>query len=535
MALVSKDYTFVAPQKGGSSAVARGSSIGLPADVISQSAARLRTLALLYAFVFVLAGYLPAFLLPGQVAHLASSFLLWGPGVIAIAVALLVAVVIRSVRVTSATVMNIGLVFEVVSSYGIAASEFLDPMGLNLGAGFFGLSWVAVWTLLFTVVIPMPPRRALLAALASVSSVPVVIAFVLVVYPNSVNPSATQFLIGLVFPYLLVVLMAYVGARVVYGLGTEVSRARQLGSYHLIDRLGEGGMGEVWRAKHQMLARPAAIKLIRPSLVGDAQGGVSDAALRRFEREAQAIASLRSPHTIELFDFGTADDGTFYYVMELLEGLDADALVRRTGPVAPERTIYILQQICHSLSEAESRGLVHRDIKPANIFLCRYGEDYDFVKVLDFGIVKAAQKSASADTGVALTLEHVVQGTPAFIAPEQALGGSAIDGRADIYSTGCVAYWLLTGEFVFTADTPIGIVMHHVNTVPTPPSSRTELPIPTALNQLILSCLAKDPKERPQTAKELSRRLAAIETAHAWTEDDARRWWESHQPASISI
>jgi serine/threonine-protein kinase len=231
-----------------------------------------------------------------------------------------------------------------------------------------------------------------------------------------------------------------------------------------------------------------------------------------------------------LFDFGVAEDGTFYYVMELLEGLDADALVRRTGPVPPERAIHMLRQVCHSLSEAESRGLVHRDIKPANIFLCRYGEDYDFVKVLDFGIVKAAEDHA--ETRPALTLDNAVHGTPAFIAPEQALGGSVIDGRADIYATGCVAYWLLTGELVFTADTPLGLVMHHVHTAPAPPSSRTELRIPPALDHLVLSCLAKDPAQRPQTAKELSRRLAEIDGATAWTGDEARLWWASHQPDS---
>ena len=256
---------------------------------------------------------------------------------------------------------------------------------------------------------------------------------------------------------------------------------------------------------------------------------VSEDAQRRFEREAQAIASLRSPHTIELFDFGVADDGTFYYVMELLDGLNADELVRRTGPVPAERAIHMLRQICHSLSEAESCGLVHRDIKPANIFLCRYGEDYDFVKVLDFGIVKAAEDSS--ETGVALTLENVVHGTPAFIAPEQALGGSALDGRADIYATGCVAYWLLTGELVFTADTPFALLMHHAHTAPIPPSARTELSIPAALDQLVLSCLAKDPADRPQTARELSRRLATVDGANAWTEDRARDWWAGHQPA----
>jgi eukaryotic-like serine/threonine-protein kinase len=290
-------------------------------------------------------------------------------------------------------------------------------------------------------------------------------------------------------------------------------------------------MGEVWRARHRMLARPAAIKLIRPSFAGNARAGVSEEAVRRFEREAQAIARLRSPHTVELFDFGMAADGAFYYVMELLDGLDADSLLRRFGPTPPERAIYLLRQVCHSLSEAQSCGLVHRDIKPANVFLCRYGEEYDFVKVLDFGIVKAASDAAEAGPGH--TGENAVQGTPAFIAPEQAMG-TDLDGRADIYATGCVAYWLLTGQFVFTADTPMGFLVQHAQTPPAPPSSRTDLPIPAALDELVLSCLAKDPAQRPQSARELSLRLAEVDGVTAWTQAQARDWWATHQPVSTS-
>jgi serine/threonine-protein kinase len=338
-----------------------------------------------------------------------------------------------------------------------------------------------------------------------------------------------EFFFGLVFPYLLVVCMAYVGARVVYHLGTEVKRARDLGSYRLEEKLGEGGMGEVWRARHRMLARPAAIKLIRPSVDWNGRAGASDEAIRRFEREAQVIAQLRSPHTVELFDFGMADDGAFYYVMELLDGLDADALLRRFGPTPPERAIYVLRQICHSLSEAQSHGLVHRDIKPANVFLCRYGEEYDFVKVLDFGIVRAIGDAANTSAGP--TRENAVQGTPAFMSPEQALGAD-VDGRADIYATGCLAYWLLTGQFVFTSQTPMGMLVQHAQKPPVPPSVRTDLPIPKALEDLVLSCLAKDPANRPQSAKELSLRLADVEGANAWTQDRAREWWATNQSAA---
>jgi len=249
----------------------------------------------------------------------------------------------------------------------------------------------------------------------------------------------------------------------------------------------------------------------------------------RFEQEAQAIARLRSPHTVELFDFGVAENGAFYYVMELLDGLDAEALVRRFGPIPPGRAIHLVRQVCHSLTEAQACGLVHRDIKPANVFLCRYGQDFDFVKVLDFGLVKALDGGGEGRAG--LTAENMVQGTPAFIAPEQALG-DPVDGRADIYATGCVAYWLLTGEYVFTADTPLGIVLNHINTPPIAPSARAAQTIPPALDSLILSCLAKDPSARPQTARELSGRLAEIGDADPWTEESARVWWERYRVQS---
>jgi plasmid stabilization system protein ParE len=502
---------------------------GLPIDLLIQSVSRLRVLALLYAFVFFMTQF-TTLLLPQQRARMLGSFVLWGPGAISIVVALFVAVLIRSARMPLSVKVHIGLAFEVAASYGIAAAEFLDPSSLAVKGSWTGLSWVAVWTALFTVVVPTKPRRALAAALASVSAVPVMIGSAMAAGYASFTLTPLEFFLGLVFPYLFVVVMAYVGARVVYTLGSEVSRARELGSYRLVERLGQGGMGEVWRAKHLLLARPAAIKLIRSSLTADGRTGAFEDARRRFEREAQVIASLRSPHTVNLFDFGVSADGAFYYVMELLDGLDAETLVRRTGPVPAERAIHLLRQVCHSLSEAESCGLVHRDIKPANIFLCRYGEDHDFVKVLDFGIVKAT--TATAEIGRALTRDMSIHGTPAFMAPEQALGSADVDGRADIYATGCVAYWLLTGQLVFTADTSMALLLHHAHTPPTPPSARTELPIPSALDDVVLSCLAKDPAARPQTARELSRRLANVDVANAWTEDRARDWWASHEPAA---
>jgi eukaryotic-like serine/threonine-protein kinase len=518
--------TLLPPEARASTAP--GISGSLPADLLSQAAARLRVLALLYASVFFMAGVLPALVFDREL--FLGSLVQWVPSAVGIVVALLVALVIRSPRVSLPTAMGLGLAFEIVSSYAIAAAEFADPMALETHRGFLGLSWVAVWVVLFTVVVPTSPRRAVLAALASVSAVPVVIGLVLASGKVSVRLDPAMFFVGVVFPYLLVVGMAYVGARVVYNLGTELKRARELGSYRLEAKLGQGGMGEVWRARHRMLARPAAIKLIRPSSVGGGAGAVSADAVRRFEREAQVIARLRSPHTVDLFDFGIAEDGSFYYAMELLEGLDADALVRRFGPVPAERAIHLVRQVCHSLSEAQSCGLVHRDIKPANIFLCRYGEEYDFVKVLDFGIV--GQVRGAEEGGTLHTRENALHGTPAFMAPEQAMG-TEVDARADIYAVGCVAYWLLTGQFVFAAETPVGLLLQHAQAPAAPPSTRTQLPIPSALDDLVLSCLAKEPADRPQSARELSLQLAGVEGGGAWTGDRARAWWVAHM-SSVS-
>jgi serine/threonine-protein kinase len=498
----------------------------LAPELLTQSVRRLRVLALLYAFTFFMAGFFPRLMIAEERVKLFQEPTDWMPGVISMAIALLVAAFTLLPNVPLVRVLNVGLAFEIVSSYGIALAEYIDPTRLNAN-GWMGLSWVAVWTTMFTVLIPTRPQKAALATLASVSAVPVVVGFMVVSGQTTFRPGPFMFFLGIGLPYLLVTILAYVGARVVYTLGKAVTEARELGSYQLVERLGKGGMGEVWRARHRLLARPAAIKLIRTSDEGQRP---SDDAMSRFEREAHVTASLSSPHTVQLFDFGVADDGTFYYVMELLNGLDLETLIRRHGALPAERVIYLLRQVCQSLAEAESYSLVHRDIKPANLFVCRYGGEYDFVKVLDFGIAKV--KQGTLDTGVVeVTRDNVVRGTPTYIAPEQALG-TEVDSRADIYSLGCVAYFLLTGEPVFAADTPLAMAVHHVQTMPVPPSSRSEEPIPPALDRLIMDCLAKDPGARPQSAKVLSRRLSEIVSPDPWTEERARAWWEMHVPQS---
>ena len=333
---------------------------------------------------------------------------------------------------------------------------------------------------------------------------------------------------GVSFSPAMAVVMAVYGSRVVYGLGLEVADARRMGSYQLERLLGRGGMGEVWLARHRLLARPAAVKLVRPELSASSGNPEPNVTLRRFEREAQTTASLRSAHTIALYDFGVSENGTFYYVMELLDGLDLQSLVERFGPVPAERTVHFLIQICESLAEAHDRSLVHRDIKPANIYICRYGRDVDFVKVLDFGLVKSVD--ATRTDQVRLTMDNVTSGTPAYMAPEQILGHREQDARSDIYAVGCTAYWLLTGQLVFVGDSVMETLMHHAHTVPLPPSQRTEVFVPAALDLLVLACLEKDPDRRPQTADDLSARLLACQTT-PWSREEAHRWWFDHQPA----
>jgi serine/threonine-protein kinase len=335
-------------------------------------------------------------------------------------------------------------------------------------------------------------------------------------------------------PLFICVGLATYGSRIVFRLTRDLSKAQELGSYRLVERIGAGGMGEVWRAEHRMLVRPAAIKLIRPDALGARDREDTETALRRFEREAQATAALQSPNTVEIYDFGMTDEGTFYYVMELLNGMDLKSLVATHGPVPPGRAVFLLRQICHSLWDAHAGGLVHRDIKPANIFACRKGPDYDFVKVLDFGLVK--EVGGAVDPRVQLTMEGVTSGTPGFMAPEEiAFAEPKIDARADIYSVGCVAYWLLTGQLVFEAETPTAMLLRHVRDNPVPPSKRSEFEIPPELDRIVLDCLEKAPEKRPQTAKELSDRLVQCASrAGDWTPAQAQAWWALHAPAVAS-
>jgi serine/threonine-protein kinase len=276
-----------------------------------------------------------------------------------------------------------------------------------------------------------------------------------------------------------------------------------------------------------MLARPAAVKLIREGVEGGGQ--TSDAARQRFAREAQTTANLGSPHTVQLYDYGVADDGTFYYVMEHLNGIDLETLVKDFGPISPARTIHLLKQMCHSLDEAHKNGLIHRDIKPANVIICRLGLEVDFVKVVDFGLVATKENTDSQ-----ITQAGAVPGTPAYMAPEMAQAVQ-VDNRSDLYAVGCVAYWLLTGTQVFTAPTAMAVILKHVSDEPEPLSKRAKRIIPADLEAVVMACLAKKPAERPQSARDLSERLATCELSETWTDDEAQQWWREHMGKEMTL
>jgi eukaryotic-like serine/threonine-protein kinase len=484
--------------------------------------------ALIYSSAFFLADLFPS-LVTGEIVPRFERLVNWLPTILSIVGGLAMAWLASSKRLDWESKVNLGLVFQVLASYGIACSMYLDLEPLR-GASeivfhVLSPSWVAVWMLFYATVVPTPPGRALVALLGSATAAPLLLGLGMRTLGISMHP--VMFFFMHVFPYLICVAMAYVGNRVVFNLGADVSRARALGSYKLVERLGQGGMGEVWRASHQLLAREAAIKFIRPEAIAGTNVEEAGLLLKRFELEASATASLSSAHTIDLYDFGVTEDGTFYYVMELLDGMDCERFVARFGPQPPERVVFLLRQTCESLDEAHAKGLVHRDVKPANVYVCRSGRRCDFVKVLDFGLV--ANRTAQSATNLRLTMPEQAIGTPEFMSPEIALG-QPVDGRADLYGLGCVAYWLLTGRSVFTGNSFYEVISKHMHVTPEPPS--THVPgLPRDLDALVLSCLEKSPEQRPATARELSRRLAAIPFAEPWSDDKAEAWWESNLAA----
>jgi eukaryotic-like serine/threonine-protein kinase len=501
--------------------------VTLPPELLAEAVRRLGWVALLYA-----TGYTVAYFGPHLVAWVTTPGHSPPPAqtvvaVISVALGLAVFYLSRRDVLPAERLLDVGLAFEVVASLGISMAQFWQGLAtLDLTSGkYSGIPWECLWIVIFPAVALNTPRKVLWASLAAATTGPITL-FAAGLLGKPIGPSWVTIATFFTFRTFLCAGIAYVIGLVVYRYGVRLKKAGELGNYELVKRLGEGGMGEVWVGRHRMLARPAAVKLIRVDLLGNDPLS-RETALKRFEREAMATAALRSAHTIHIYDFGITEDGAFFYVMEFLEGLNLETMVRRFGPLPPSRAVYLLRQVCHSLGEAHARGLIHRDVKPANIFSSRLGPDCDFVKVLDFGLVKNVSDTGRRHTEV--TAQGVTTGTPAFMAPEVALARADVDARADIYALGCVAYWLVTGHHVFSGATAVATMIAHMNDTPVPPSARTEIPLPAALEALILDCIAKDPAARPQTVDDIVRRLDAIELS-AWTPDDARRWWALHGP-----
>jgi serine/threonine protein kinase len=384
------------------------------------------------------------------------------------------------------------------------------------------ISPVVIPILAFGALIPASPRASLAVLLAAACMDPLAFYFM---RAHQAPPALHDVLLLAASP-LLAALIGQRISRAVHHLSEGIVKAREVGSYQLVERLGVGGMAEVWRADHRMLARPAAVKLIRPHILGEHGQIESERLLRLFLREGRATASLSSPHTIQVYDFGITREGAFYYVMELLHGVDLKTLVDRFGPQTPERAAYLLSQVCLSLAEAHERDFVHRDVKPANIFTCRLGGEADFVKVLDFGLVLDRHPTAAE-----LEDEQRFVGTPAIMAPEMVRFQAPVDARADLYAVGCVGYWLLTGKRVFEAETRHDMLVMHAHQKPQTPSARIGKPIHPGLEALIMACLEKNPKKRPQTARELRERLDALVFSPPWTAERADLWWKRYRPA----
>jgi tRNA A-37 threonylcarbamoyl transferase component Bud32 len=495
---------------------------GLPDDLLGEAAQRLGIASLVIAGLLVIEFLLVHFLigLPGtlkpedatKLSRWLPVFDLIGPLIIGVSLGLFWYT--RNNRRSPRFLLDLALGYEVFLALTVGVLNYaVEPPT--------GVSWIAIIIVMFATIVPSTPRKTFVTALIAASMDPVAALIWQELGRKSVG---TQQAFLLAIPNYLCAFVAPVISHIITRLGREVRRAREMGSYVLGDLIGRGGMGEVWEARHRFLARPAAIKLIKPEVLSAVTKVQADVLVQRFRREARAAANLRSPHTIQLYDFGIASDGTFYYVMELLNGMDLQTLIEEHGPLPPARTIHLLRQACESLAEAHDRGLVHRDIKPANIQVCCMGHYFDYVKVLDFGLVKHEDAGARVDPG--LTAPNVVTGTPAYLSPESALG-EPVDRRTDIYALGCVAYWMLTGRYVFPGEGVVQIMARHIHTPPEPPSLYSLYHIPVELDAIVLACLAKNPADRPASARELADRLARCEVEDHWSRQHAQLWWES--------
>lgn len=383
------------------------------------------------------------------------------------------------------------------------------------------LGWVFL-VVAYGLLIPNPWRRAAVTVVW-VAAIPVVLEVTAAVIEPDVSwKHAGIVILGTVVFMGFAAAIGVAGSYRVDRLRKQLATARQLGQYRLTEKLGTGGMGEVFRAEHVLLRRPCAVKLIRPDRTAD------PTALQRFEREVQATATLTNWHTVEIYDFGHTADGTFYYVMEYLPGLTLDDLVKAAGPLPPGRAVRLLRQLCVALREAHGIGLIHRDVKPGNVIVGERGGLADVAKLLDFGLVRTPDLSDDAEK---LTATGAVLGTPAYMAPEQAGEEADVTAAADIYSLGAVGYFLLSGRPPFAGRSPLKTIAAHLHEPP--PPLRAVCPgVPADLEAVVLRCLAKRPDERFGTIDVLDRALAECRCAGEWSEADAVGWWHAHRPTT---
>jgi eukaryotic-like serine/threonine-protein kinase len=375
-------------------------------------------------------------------------------------------------------------------------------------AGYACLVYASLMVMMRAIVVPSTGGRTAIASMAV--CVPMVIAASAISGYQGALPRLA-YIWGAVVFMGVIVLLATMGSRTLYTLRRRANAATQLGQYTLGAKIGHGGMGAVYRAKHTLLRRPTAIKLLHPDKNNKEM-------LDRFEREVQLTSQLTHPNTVAVFDYGRNPDGIFYYAMEYLDGIDLNALVVQYGPQPSDRVVSIVAQVCGALNEAHVTGIMHRDIKPANIILCERGAVPDVAKVVDFGLVK----KLTADDG---TSTRVILGTPAYLAPDPITDPDRVGPAADVYALGAVAYFLLTGKLVFDGATSVDICVKHVGKEPTPPSQVAAIHIPEALEALVLRCLAKDPTARP-SSEDLAKTLRALPPTGDWNEEEALRWWD---------
>jgi eukaryotic-like serine/threonine-protein kinase len=420
---------------------------------------------------------------------------------------------------------------DALDAGGLWGSLSLYALMGTTGVGGFEQSLILALITLATVVtraviIPSEARRTLWVS--AVASAPAILATwyaVARIDPQDVVKRPWLPLIAgpyIVLWCLLAVAVATLASRVIYGLAQRVREVMQLGQYTLEEKIGQGGMGVVYRARHALLRRPTAIKLLEARNVGQSD-------IDRFEREVQATSALTHPHTIAVYDYGRTIDGVFYYAMEYLDGITLEDLVRECGPQPAGRVARVLTQIAESLSEAHAVGLVHRDVKPANVMLCSRATVADFVKVLDFGLAKQLRGPSDLD----LSTDGRLVGTPLYVSPEAILGAAPLDGRADLYALGAVGYFLLSGAPPFVGTSVVDVCGKHLHVPPAPLSEAAAAPVPASLEALVMGCLAKRPEERPASAPALVEMLRACEGVEPWTDRDARAWWDEVAPGVI--